>query len=452
MSSTPETAPHSRPLIELPAPLPGSLRFLGPEAAPAQLIRATAANHNAWFTAGVLTSEGEIHRENGARWLYTPQELNIAFPRMPSATSGATLDAILADCRRRPPKQAVCWSLTPPQPRDLGARLAARGFEWGWRPHWMALDLRKMRADFPLPDGLHIAVDDESDWEVDDLPYYRREEAAGFRTLARARPRRTWHFGAWLEGRIVGHSLIHLTTGALGVAGVYAVGVVPSARNQGVGRAVTLAACQFAQALGCGYAALNSATHIYDRLGFASLGYGQTWWMHAPAWAAPPPTPEQIAFVEAVGRGDVKALDALDRRTLPEDLDAPLLCGMTPMTLAVKSQQPASAEWLIAHGATLEILHAWDLGWKDRIRGLLAEHPDWINQRSGPLQLTLLHEAASRNDVELARFLLTAHPDLEIRDAQYNGSPLGWAYHFQRTEIIALIEAYRDACEEGKSP
>jgi predicted N-acetyltransferase YhbS len=445
MSSTLEIAPHSRPLVELPPRLPGRLRFLGPEATPKRLIRATAANHLSWFTAGALASGGEIRKENGTIWLATSEELTLVFPRMPSVTASATLDTFLADCRRRMPVQAACWAVPPTQPRDLGVRLAARGFEWGWQPHWMALELREMRADFPLPEGLKIAVDDESDWDVEDLPYYNQASAAVLRAHARTQPRRTWHFGAWLEGKIVGHSLIHLTTGALGVAGIYSVGVTPSARNRGVGRAVTLAACQFAQALGCHYATLNSATPIYDRLGFVSLGRGQTWWMHAPTLAAPPPTPEQIAFAEAIGRGDVKALEALDRRALPENLDAPLPCGMTPMTLAAKTRKPTAAEWLIAHGTTLEIIHAWDLGWKDRASEMLARSPERVNRGVGPSQLTPLHEAAARNDVELARLLLTAHPDLKICDSQYNGTPLGWAYHFQHAEIVALIEAYRDA-------
>jgi GNAT superfamily N-acetyltransferase len=307
----------------------------------------------------------------------------------------------------------------------------------------MGLDLRHMRVDFPLPEGLHIAVEEENDWEVDDLPYYHRKDAARLQVYAQTKPQRTWHFGAWLEGRIVGHSLLHLTTGAFGVAGIYNVGVVPAARNRGVGRAVSLAACQFARALGCSYATLNAATHIYERLGFETLGWGQTWWMHAPTLAAPPPTPAQIAFAEAVGRGDVRALAALDRRMLPEDLDAPLPCGMTPLALAVQAQKPASARWLAAQGATLDVLHAWDLGWKARIPQLLAQSPELVDRRSGAWQITPLHEAVSRGDIELVRILLAAHPDLEIQDTRFHGTPLGWARHLQRTEILALLEQHQ---------
>jgi predicted N-acetyltransferase YhbS len=337
----------------------------------------------------------------------------------------------------------------PTHPRDLGVRLAARGFEWGWQPHWMGLALRKLPADLSLPEGLRIAVEDECDWEVEDLPYYSRENAAVLHALARARPRRIWRFGAWRGGKIVGHCALLLTTGRMGVAGLYDVGVIPSARKQGIGRAVTLAACQFAQALGCHHALLNSAaSEFYAKLGFESLGWGQTWWMHAPTLTATPPTSEQVACLEAVGRGDLRALSAFEGQTLPLDLDVPLPCGTTPIGLAAQSRQPASAQWLAAQGATLEIGHAWELGWKDRIPRMLADSPELANRHSGPWQITPLHAAVERGDIELVRLLLTAHPDPDIQDTQFHSAPLGWAHHFGRTEIIALLEEYQAARKE----
>ncbi|MBV9850282.1 MAG: GNAT family N-acetyltransferase [Armatimonadetes bacterium] len=433
-------------LIELPAPSAARLRFLGPDATPAQLIRATAANHAAHFAADARAAGGDVHRTHGVTWAYSPRgrSLAVAFPRLPVRTAGAALDALMAEWRRRGVQGIGCWSLLPTRPRDLGARLAARGFEWGWQPHWMALDLRRMRADFPVPDGLRITVeDDDPDWDVDDLPYYRRRDPAAPRLRA-ARPRRGWRFGAWLDGRIVGQNALFLTTGRLGVAGIYNVGVVPAARSRGVGRAVSLAACQFARALGCHWATLNAATHIYERLGFVSLGRGQTWWMHAPTLAVPPPTPAQVAFAEAVGRGRIGDLNALlAQGRLPPDLDAPLPGGATPIGLAARAGKPAAVEWLVEHGATLEVIPAWDLGWKERVPRLLAERPDLANRRFGPGQITPLHEAAARGDVELARLLLAANPDLDIRDTQYNGTPLGWAHHLSQTEIAALIERHQ---------
>jgi len=54
---------------------------------------------------------------------------------------------------------------------------------------------------------------------------------------------------------------------------------------------------------------LERSVRLYRRLGFVSLGHGQTWWLHPPVLEAPPPPETQVRFVEAVGTGDVAALD-----------------------------------------------------------------------------------------------------------------------------------------------
>ena len=429
--------------------------FLGPEATAAQLVRATARNHAAWMTEGARVSSGEVCRAGGVLWACTPGPsggVDIPFPQLPQSTADATLDEIVADCRRRAPKQVGCWSLTPARPPDLGARLMARGFEWGWQPHWMALDLGRMRADSPVPEGLQIAID-EGDWDVDDLPNYTRRATTEQEGIApslatahiRTPPRHRWHFGAWLGKRVVGHSVLQLTTGRLGVAGIYSVGVVPDAQRRGIGRAVTLAACQFARARGAHWATLNAAADIYERLGFESLGRGQTWWMHREALTVPP-TRAQIAFVEAVGRGDIAALNTLAARgELPPDLDTPGPNGMTPMAVAIQTGKTASVEWLAMHGATLEIVHALDLGRRDQIPRMLTDNPTLISRRLGSWGLTPLHEAASRNDAALARLLLAAGADRTIKDTQFGSTPLGWAHHLGHTEVAALLEEFDNA-------
>jgi ribosomal protein S18 acetylase RimI-like enzyme len=420
-------------------------RFLGPDATAARLERAAAQNHRAWWTASARADEhGEVHRSSGLTWIATPHEVTVAFPALPASSAGEALDLLVAEWRRRAPASVGCWSLTPTRPRDLGARLAARGFEWGWRPHWMALERDSLPADGLIPDGLTVSVDDDGDWgEMTDLPYYNVRDVAKLRNLARARPRRMWHVAGRLDGQIVGHALVYVTTGPLGVAGIYSVGVLPDQQNRGIGKAVSLAACRIGHDLGCHWAVLNSAAdHLYERIGFRHVGWGQTWWMHGSVIAAAPPTQDQIAFAEAVGRGDAARLSALARQGgVPLGLDAPLHNGMTPMALAVSARQPAAADWLAVHGATLDVLHAWDLGWRDRVPALLAASPGLVDRRTGPLSLTPLHEAAARGDLDLTRALLAAGPDLTIRDAGFHATSLGWARHFRRDGIAALIEA-----------
>ena len=226
------------------------------------------------------------------------------------------------------------------------------------------------------------------------------------------------------------------------MAGLYNVEVLPEARNQGIGRAISRAACQHARALNCRYVLLNAATHIYERLGFVSLSHGQTWWMFRPALDAPPPTPGTIAFIEAIGRGDTDALTALPANEVPSDLDAPLLCKMAPLEVAACLAQPDAAQWLLDRGASPDIIPLCELGWRERVPALLAAHPELANRRLGEQATTPLHEAVARNDIALARLLLSADPDLSLEDAQFHATALGWAHHFKREAFITLLSAH----------
>src|SRR5689334_6599423 len=132
MPTTP--AIPSSSLVTLPEPLPAGTEFLPPGAGPGRLITAAAMNHQAWFSHRAFASGGEVRQTNGVTWTRQGKEVTIAFPRQ---ASGWTLNEILNDCLEADLEQIGCWSLVPTQPRDLGALLAARGFEWGWRPHWM---------------------------------------------------------------------------------------------------------------------------------------------------------------------------------------------------------------------------------------------------------------------------------------------------------------------------
>src|SRR5438093_9249853 len=130
---------------------------------------------------GARLRGGEVHREPGATWIYTPGtpgEVTVSFPRMTAARASEQLDAIMQYCRSHLPLRHVgCWSLEPARPRDLGARLLARGFEWGWQPHWMWLDLRKMRTVHATPQGLCVEVVEKApNSDDEELPYYSRED------------------------------------------------------------------------------------------------------------------------------------------------------------------------------------------------------------------------------------------------------------------------------------
>jgi ribosomal protein S18 acetylase RimI-like enzyme len=245
--------------------------MLGPDARDVELIRAAARNHASWMTRAAVATGGAVVRERGLTWTVPPPggEAMLLFPR---AASGPALDAVLDAARERGARGIGCWAsgLEPLDP--LAERLMQRGFEWGWQPHWMAIDLAR----------LAIADEDPRVSLVETVPEYDGYGAA-LMSLARSRPRRSWHAVARIDGRYAGHAWAHLIGGELGSAGIYDVDVLPRDRRHGLGRALTLAVCRAAAAAGARMATLNATGEgelLYRALGFRSLGHGQTWWLH----------------------------------------------------------------------------------------------------------------------------------------------------------------------------
>jgi GNAT superfamily N-acetyltransferase len=411
-------------------------------ATPAQLELAAADNHRQLFTLEAIAANGELQSTGGLSWTYAGPDkgATIPFPALSKDDAGDMLDAMMAWFRTHPPKNAGCWSLEPPQPADLGVKLLARGFQPGWQPCWMALRLADMR-DHPAPPTLEICPDNDIDTStVRGLPYAGSNGAVP-PSLIHAFPGRAQRFLAFMNGKIVGQSCVFLTTGAYGVAGIYNEGVVPEARHQGIGKAVLRAACRFAAGKGYHYAILNgTGRRMYEQTGFQWISYGRTWWLNNRGYITHPPSPASVMLAEAIGLGDLAGLESIGKQFSTVELNTPLASEMTLMELAMHCHQPLSAEWLVEHGAAYTVLDAWDLGWKERTAALLSAQPSEANRRYSYLQNTILHIAAERNDMHLAVLALSAKPDLQIRDKIYHGTPLDWARHFGRTEIIELIE------------
>ena len=342
-------------------PMPTEFLFnLDPHA----LIQAAGNNQREWLARFALASEGEVKEMEAATWTYSPRPkaaASLAFPHFSEADAGEQIDAFLEFCRQhRPVHELSCWIEASPQPWDLGARLVARGFNWGWQPHWMGLDLEGLDLDSPAPEEVKIGeLEVDSDWGQGEFGHDERATAPFKFALTRQQPQSVWVFVATMEGRVVGHCSLNLTDGPLGAAGIYDVGVARSSGRRGIGRALVHLACRTARGLGCRFAVLNSANDpFWLRLGFRSLDCGQTWWLREESLEQEtltfaPPSPDEIAFVEAVGRGDVSKLDELGSRKTPDELNAKILGRyMSLVDLAVEMGQPASIEWLVKHGAS----------------------------------------------------------------------------------------------------
>jgi GNAT superfamily N-acetyltransferase len=425
-------------------------------ATPEMLEQAVAYNHKELFGIEAVTLGGSVHSSGGLTWTMAGMAGGsmIPFPVIPSDLIGGELDRLIAGYLRHPPKGAGCWSLDPPQPSDLGVSLMARGFQPGWRPYWMALDMDGVSSlNGVAPDrygtgtdidGLTITLDNSRRLQhIKDLPFAQLIiPLPGTLTD----PGRWARFVATLHGKVVAQSVVYLTTGPLGAAGIYNVGVVPGARRKGIGKAITLVACLYAKGKGYRYAVLNAAhagRRLYEELGFTCVGEGWTWWLVTERLLAHPPNRRQIQLAEAVGRGDMKVLETLRPFWTKHELITTLTNGMTLMQLAVYCGQVGAGEMLIANGAAFTALDAWDMGWKERALRRLLEHPEEADQRYGESNKTLLHIAAERNDEALCRLALSARTNPAFKDSIYRSTALEWAGHFGHEVIARLIKDHK---------
>jgi ribosomal protein S18 acetylase RimI-like enzyme len=420
--------------------------FLRRRATHAEIVRAFMINTTAWFVRYAESGGGSVYRRDGTLLTYKPRDGgtgSIPFPRIPASGARARIDEIVrfyAD--QHPFHGALFWSTRPVKPEGLEALLVARGFEWSWDPHWMALDLHRLSVDGPHPAELRIDLNEGSPLRhVDGLPYSSPDGQANKYAATRAAPKRVWQFAARLGDEVVGQGILNLTTGANGVAGIFNLGVVPGVRRRGIGSTLTLRVCRFARELGCHHAVLNATAigePVYRRAGFRSLGYGRTWFLGGQTLGSPAKG-EQVAFAEAVGLGEIRKLDRVPREDSRLLVRGPLPSGISMMEIAVRLRQPRSALWLVEHGGVLDVLSAWDLGWMGRARRLLRANPGLVNLRTGRSRLTPMHVAVERGDLELARLLLDFGPDLSLEDDEHHSTPLGWAEHLQRKELVKLI-------------
>lgn len=214
-----------------------------------ELVRSAVRSHIVWLSRGATVR----HREPNARWVVREQDASLLFPRLEEDDAGRVIDAFLAAARAGEVKTAACWSTLPARPPQLGEQLLARGFETGWQPHWMAIEALPAAR---RPDGITIEV-----------------QARG--TVA-------WRATATRDGAFAGVASAVVRDDGAGVFDVY----TPDAeRRHGIGWATTQAALEPAFAAGATHATVNATAlgeRLYRAMGFRSLGWGQTWWIHQP--------------------------------------------------------------------------------------------------------------------------------------------------------------------------
>lgn len=78
-----------------------------------------------------------------------------------------------------------------------------------------------------------------------------------------------------------------------------------------------------------------------------------------------------------------------------------------------------------------ELIEAVKHGLVEKVRSLLATHPEWINRRD-EMGATALHHAAFEGRCEVVRVLVEHGAEINARDDKFRGTPAGWAIEYLR--------------------
>ncbi|AOW07559.1 hypothetical protein B0I72DRAFT_132141 [Yarrowia lipolytica] len=327
------------------------------------------------------------------------------------------------------PKTIGVWRRSNSDTHEISSQLLSRGFQLGWEPQWMGLELKDADLDQKEMDGVVIrrVEPDENLVIPAEVPFSSLDDNSIY-------VRGMWKDGtvvkfvAEVEEKIVGHTDIFFGTSP----GMYNVGVNPEYTNRGIATELVKMACKYARNdRGANNVTLNgTGTVMYERIGFKHASNGSTWWLHREKYQKN--TPEQQRIIWLVCQGDVQGLDKYS-----QSLQFPLANGMSLVELALHFENEETARWLVRNDAPHSIVDLWDLGGISRA----ITEVDLVNKVVDEGK-TALHVAVERGDEDFVQFLLKSGADTTIQDGLYKSTPVGWAKVLGRTEIETMIEAH----------
>ena len=183
--------------------------------------------------------------------------------------------------------------------------------------------------------------------------------------------------------------------------------------------------------------------------------------------------PEMISLLLELG-ADPLAVDGLGQPIVAyanaKDVDQPAMQAIRAMTLAELSS--AERGHRPSRGGPMDLVASLALGEWETADRLVRDNPEllvfggalhlmakrddvaavkWLLDRGAEpnarftlwdVELTPLHAAAWGDSAESVRLLLAAGADPRLRDTKYDGDAMGWADHFERSEIRRILESH----------
>ena len=258
------------------------MAILTRDASDAEMVRALAANWRENRRSLAADPNVQITDAPDLFWFSTglPRAWfnAVMYARLTPEEADARIDTIAAHFAAL--GMAWLWLITPDcAPADLGERLLARGWQHTWDCRNMALALPDAALTVTLPrDAEILSVTDETTralWREllrrengEDDPIHAQTNA--LQIISADAPGKR-HFVATLAGEPVARATVLL---ADGVAGLYGVETLATARGRGLGSAITCAALTYARDQGYEVAVLQASPMgfgVYQRLGFHEL-------------------------------------------------------------------------------------------------------------------------------------------------------------------------------------
>jgi ankyrin repeat protein len=164
-------------------------------------------------------------------------------------------------------------------------------------------------------------------------------------------------------------------------------------------------------------------------------------WGDAPAKIDRARDEAQVRFQDLVDKNEHAEVEALLRERPELALDEDAFWGEGILMMPAKDGDRRMLELLMAYGARVPDLSKWGARYYFKrydIAVFLMEHgmnPNHMNWR----RFTLLHDMAFTGDIPKARLLLDHGADINAIDDEYSSTPLGYAAHWGKREMLLFL-------------